>query len=374
MKKLVLRGLTVSSLFIFALQVNAQKPKAAKPRVKTTPSSGAKDPFGNPVNQSSKPAAKDPFGNPTTPASGNNKAPIDPFSNPNANGGGVRKSGIPILPMKASNGNNPLTDTVKVSLRNDNVIESSQIKERTPLPYDHIREDDAVYKQRFWRIIDAREKANLSFRYPVVGDNGSELFFAILFRAISEGGVTAFEDDRFTKPYTKEKFIQELSGGMDTSDVIGLDGEISGRQPAMREFPIDSIYQFQIKDETVFDKESSRLVTRILGIAPMGPLMLPSGKIIEGPAQPKFWVYYPDVRAYLSRREVYNPKNFGNKMSWEDLFESRMFSSYIIKTTLDNPYDIKLTQKYEKNKLLMFYEGEAIKEKVFNYEQDLWAY
>ena len=87
-----------------------------------------------------------------------------------------------------------------------------------------------------------------------------------------------------------------------------------------------------------------------------------------------FWVYYPDMRPILTKYEVYNPKNMGNsRMTWEELFESRMFSSYIIKSTLDNAANRTIRQ-YIKDPILALLEGENIKEKIFNYEQDLWSY
>src|SRR5215216_1340388 len=42
---------------------------------------------------------------------------------------------------------------IKKSLRNDNAIERNLVKDRIPLAYEHIREDDAVYMQRVWREI-----------------------------------------------------------------------------------------------------------------------------------------------------------------------------------------------------------------------------
>ena len=124
----------------------------------------------------------------------------------------------------------------------------------------------------------------------------------------------------------------------------------------------------------VFDKEASRLVTRILGIAPMGPQILPNGKVLDGPPITYFWIYYPDIRGIFAKYDVYNPKNFGNRMSWEDLFETRMFGSYIIKSTFDNPGDQPLSALYPNNTLFRLLEGEKIKEKIFNYEQNLWSY
>ena len=88
---------------------------------------------------------------------------------------------------------------------------------------------------------------------------------------------------------------------------------------------------------------------------------------------PIFWIYYPDLRPMLAKYDVYNGKNYGAKMSWEELFESRMFSSRIIKSTINNPNDFYISS-YVKDPILALLEGENIKEKVFNYEQDLWSY
>ena len=87
-----------------------------------------------------------------------------------------------------------------------------------------------------------------------------------------------------------------------------------------------------------------------------------------------FWIYYPDIRATLTRYEVYNPKNMGqSRMTWEELFESRMFSSYLVKSTMDNPGN-KMIRAYIKDPILALLEGDNIKDKMFNFEQDLWSY
>jgi len=76
----------------------------------------------------------------------------------------------------------------------------------------------------------------------------------------------------------------------------------------------------------------------------------------------------------LAKYEVYNPKNMGQgRLTWEELFESRMFSSYIIKSTFDNAAN-KSIRGSIKDPILALLEGENIKEKIFNYEQDLWSY
>jgi gliding motility associated protien GldN len=138
------------------------------------------------------------------------------------------------------------------------------------------------------------------------------------------------------------------------------------------QFNPDLVERYQIKEEWVFDKESSRMYVRILGIAPEKSIYEADGTTFRA-ATPIFWVYYPDLRPFLAKYEAYNGKNYGARMSWEELFESRMFSSRIIKSTIDNPGN-NFINGYVRDDILQLLEGDRIKEKIFNYEQDLWSY
>jgi len=267
-------------------------------------------------------------------------------------------------------------EKVKPSLRNDAAIERNLIKDRVPLVYQHIREDDAVYRERIWREIDTREKMNQVFRYSAKDDNGDQRFILILLRAIQDKAVTAFsgDDDRFTTPMTVAEVGQKISGGTKTITMMDSLGNITGQKDVQLEVNYDSFYRFHIKEEVVFDKQSSRLYWRILGIAPVKDVVTSSG-VNLGP-QELFWIYYPDIRPYFAKFEVYNRKNWGQRMTWEELFESRFFTGRIIKSTLDNPYDLLFSQMpgLKDNPLFQLYEGEKVKDKIFNYEQNLWSY
>ena len=269
--------------------------------------------------------------------------------------------------------------TIRKSLRNDNAIERNLVKERTPLNYEHIREDDAVYSQRIWREIDVREKMNLPFVYKAEDDNGNQRFVIILLNAIKSGEVTAFStvDDRFTTPMPYKDITKKLVGEPTIIQVPDWAKDPDGSKGIMKdsiivnEFDPNKIQKFWVKEDVVFDKESSRLYTRILGIAPMQTIENPDGSFRA--VTPLFWVYYPDLRPLLAKFEAYNGKNYGARMSWEELFESRMFASRIIKSTIENPNDLYI-EGYIKDPILRLLEGENMKEKIFNYEQDLWSY
>ncbi|MBM3445994.1 MAG: gliding motility protein GldN [Bacteroidetes bacterium] len=271
-------------------------------------------------------------------------------------------------------------DSIKVSLRTDASVERNLVKTRTPLAYENIREDDAWYRHKVWREIDIREKMNLPFRYKAEDDNGNQRFINILFRTIKNGGVTAFDanvDDRFTTPMPIAKVGELITGKCDSVQVIDWAKDPDGTKGVFkdslvcRDFNPDDIIKYRIKEEWVFDKESSRMFVRILGIAPMRTYLDESGNLLG--ESPLFWIYYPDLRGILAKYDVYNTKNFGGRMSWEELFESRYFDSKIVKSTIDNPYDLFIKQ-YIKDNILQLLEGENIKNKIFNFEQDLWSY
>ena len=268
-----------------------------------------------------------------------------------------------------------LSDTlVKKSLRNDNAYDKSSVNSRTPLVYEHLRADDALFAEKVWRELDLREKMNQPFRYKAESDNGSQMFVDMLLKAVNTGQVTAFADDRFSTPLLPADIATKTQGSNDTVPVTDpLDPtRILKYKVTRMSFNAESVTKIAMKEEWVFDRESSRMFCRILGIAPLQTKFFPNGQPMGNTVL--FWVYYPDLRPILTKYEVYNPKNMGqSRMTWEELFESRMFSSYITKSTLDNAAN-RVIRGYIKDPILALLEGDNIKDKIFNYEQDLWSY
>ena len=265
-------------------------------------------------------------------------------------------------------------NAVKKSLRNDNAFDKTGIMERTPLPYEHLRWDDALFAEKVWRELDLREKLNQVFRYEAQDDNRSQIFVDMLLKAVTSGEITAFSDDRFSTPLSLAELTQTTVGSYDTVERRDVNDPsiILERVVTKASFDPKSVVKIRIKEEWIFDREASRMFVRILGIAPLKTLFLPNGQ--ERGTTAMFWVYYPDLRPMLAKYEVYNPKNMGmGRMTWEELFESRMFSSYIVKSTLDNPGNKNIRQ-YVKDPILALLEGDNIKDRIFNYEQDLWSY
>lgn len=298
-----------------------------------------------------------------------------PKKSSTSNAGSGSKRVYTVEELQGDGGNEYGAD-IKKSLRPSTGYEKNNINERKPLSWDHIREDDATFSHFVWREIDAREKMNLPFIYKAKEDNGDQRFFSILLNAIKNDSVLAFRDERFTDPLSMQEVLSltsrysaavldtSLEKNIDNPDI--MDTIIKPRENLSIPKP-DSVYRFRIKEQWVFDREASRLTVRIIGIAPL------YRKERDVTASTPFWIYYPDLRPSLSKSFAYNPKNVGGRLTWEEVFEGRFFSSYIIKSTLNNPGDKNLAQLI-KDPLFQLLEGENIKEKLFNYEQDLWSY
>lgn len=271
------------------------------------------------------------------------------------------------------------TKNVLPGRRPGTTIQGNLSQDKIPLGYDNIRVDDVVYKQIIWRVIDTREKLNLPFRYQADEDNGNQRFINILLKHIKEGDITAFNsiDDRFTTPLTVQEVATMLVGKAydidapdfekDPDGTLGITKKVTIRD----EFNEETIRSYAIKEEVIFDKETSRLHFRILGIAPMKTIINEDNT--ERATYRLFWVNYADMRPFLAKYEAYNPRNMAARLSWEEVFESRYFTSYIYKSSLNNPFD-KPIEGIIKDPLMRLLEGERIKETIFNWEQDQWSY
>lgn len=289
-----------------------------------------------------------------------------------ATGNTVTPPAAPPASQRPDGITSPVVDTPRKSLRIDGVVERNLARERTPIVYDYIREDDRFWEKRVWQVIDIREKINLPFQYNVEDETGTnQLFINILLDALKNKEVEAFSpiDDRFTTVMPFAEIQNKLSGEERTvrsiDPVTGEEKMVTTRD----DFDPRTIKQYKIKEVWVFDKEASVLKVRILGIAPMVSRINEDGSIRA--SIPLFWVYYPDCRGILAKHDVYNQNNDASTISWEDLFEMRFFGSYIVKE--NNTYNREI-KDYIKDGTMRLLEGQAIHDRIFNKEQDLWQY
>lgn len=246
----------------------------------------------------------------------------------------------------------------------DDIVPKRLIFETKVLPYEPVREADVPWEKRIWRVIDVREKLNLSFTYPEMP------FFKILSDAAGNGEIKVFQDDKFTQMLTPEEVLNQLVE-MDTVSVYDPDTYEETVKITRSELNPEDIKRYRVKEIWYFDEEASRMKVRILGIAPVRDYYDKDTGIFkfEGPM---FWIYYPEVREVLGRHRVFNEANDASPNTWYDLFEMRMFASYIWKSS--NVLDYRLQDYYPNDGIDRLLESEKIKSELFNWEHDLWTY
>ena len=245
----------------------------------------------------------------------------------------------------------------------DGIVEKKLTVEKRVLPYDHIREADIFWEKRIWRVLDVREKMNLSFAYP------ERPFFVILMEAAESGEITVYstEDDKFSIPLTPDE-VASMGASVDTIATVDPETYEETYQIVRNEVNPQDVKRFRLKEIWFFDEESSTLQVRILGIAPLIEEFDDNGNFKY--ERPMFWVYYPEAREVLARERAFNVGNDSSPMTFEDIMEMRFFSSYIYKES--NVFDRRLEDYLSGVDLLM--EADKIRQEIFNFEHDLWSY
>lgn len=361
------------------------------------------DPFAAPTSKPapvSKPATKpstnsdDPFMAPSTkPAPSTNGTAAkestggdDPFA-ASADSSDPFSSGDSASPLGGGGNDAPadllsgLADTLIQPLRPEFPWEKITIKERTPLEKSEVRQADVFWAKTVWRELDVREKMNHPFINPKAP------FMTVLLDIIKrDTTVKLYAYDPFVDAEFQEETswakVNEGLGRTRTIEVPEMDAEgniTTKTQTITDKFNIGSVKKFRLKEVWYFDKVHSRMKVKIMGIAPIKQTTLAELGVTAdvdvdldgGSEDPLFWIYFPDVREKLAKYETQNPLNDALRMTWTDLLDSRFFSSYIIKAS--NPLDRKVSD-YTKDQLRALYEGEKIKEQIFNFEHDLWSY
>ncbi|MFC1731581.1 gliding motility protein GldN [candidate division KSB1 bacterium] len=253
----------------------------------------------------------------------------------------------------------------------DGVYDKIHSENRKPIPYTNLREADASWVKRMWRVIDMREKINHPFYYPEVPHEGWRSFVTILFDGLKEGSLTAYEishTDEFLVPLTYQRVLETLER-TDTITLQRLEPPYDYYDTVIRqEFNPQDVKQIRLKEDWFFDKQRSVLDVRIIGICPVMDDYDELGNY-KGP-KPLFWIYFPEARPLFAKTEVFNRFNDAERRTYEDVFWKRMFGSFVIKES--NVYDRRISQyKLGLDALL---EADRIKEELFLFEHELWEF
>lgn len=234
-----------------------------------------------------------------------------------------------------------------------------------PVPLTSVREADMVWSMRVWRVINFKEKRNLPFYYPIEAVDGRWSFMQMILKGMEYNLITPYQDEEFLKPIDFKELMASLEV-TDTFEVIDLDTGLPVQKAITKKLNPEDIYQIRIKEDWYIDKQKSCLEVRILGICPV-LLVKDDNDNVKGNL-PMFWINFEQARLLFANVKTFNPYNDATKLSYDDIFMKRYFSSYIIKKS--NVYN-RYISEYKTGMDAML-ESEQIKDEIFNTELDLW--
>jgi gliding motility associated protien GldN len=255
----------------------------------------------------------------------------------------------------------------------DKAYKKTHINEMKDIPYPYLRESDVFWEKRVWRSIDFREKMNHPLYFPESPQGDWKSLMRVLWDAVLDGQITAYEQgttDNFEQmtpiPASQlETMLSEALTSREENPETGQWEDVTVPVP----FNPQDIVLLWIKEDWIFDKQRSEMQIRIIGICPVKENIDPKTQTFRG-YDMLFWLYYPEIRPVLARNEVFSPLNTSQRLSFEQLFLQRRFSSFIIKE--DNVFDRRIDEYATGIDALL--EAERIKNEIRDFEQELWSY
>ena len=254
------------------------------------------------------------------------------------------------------------------------------------------RSDDIVWMRTVYRVIDMREKQNYRLYFPVRYDNPNyKNLFKVILDAICEDGLTAYERGvefipRYDRPLTAEDLqanmqLPKETEGEENSYLIEVDA-LGTPQLNVDNFTyyVRDQLKYVIQEVVFFDKHTSRLYSKILGIAPLysaHPYKQDATAILSLRTSLLFWVLFDDLRPYLAKNLVINTSNELQRMTFDDFFVQKLYSDYLLG---DNNVFGRMLLDYDKvideSRFEAFIKKEQkrIETELLNFEQDLWEY
>lgn len=248
-----------------------------------------------------------------------------------------------------------------------------------PLEYGYVDDRDILYSSMVWEKVVLDERVNFPLYYPIDTNNISKhrrSLFDVIMKNVKNGSIENIYDDSY---FTSKRTLKDIEASMVLVDTTALGieqfnagEEISKEYINRTEITAAHVVEYHIKGLYYFDKRQGELKYRLLGIAPVVP-DVNTLKAEEPDLVPLFWVFFPDAREVLHVAKAFNGKNSAIPLSFDHLLNARRFNGYIFKEE-NIQGDRAISEYIHENALMQLLESDRVKDKIRNFEQDMWSY
>ncbi len=272
--------------------------------------------------------------------------------------------------------NHILLDTLiaDTTLSNDYTLENSRpvdgfykqtmLKGAKPFAFPKVNKNNIKFYKRIWRDIDLTDSVNRIFATP------GETLIQLIMDAIKTNRLIPYADEGFKSQLNYRKVMRIFTDSVIVPTYDSVTGEQIGTKTVFNEFNADSVTKMEIKEDIFFDKTRGRVITQIIGLAPVRKIKSSTGEFIA--EQHPFWLYFPQCRNLFAAKEVIDPQRDIYNESYDDLFIQRNFKTTIVKES--NPADLRIKDKYPSDEVKQKKEAERIEREINNYKQKMWRY
>lgn len=245
------------------------------------------------------------------------------------------------------------------------VYNKQAMAERNPVPWPYLPERDVFICKYVDRIIDTREKMNLCMKWP------QQPLMEVIYKALKEGKIHAYKTAMLDTAYDAE--YARMIGSVTTTVRVqnSIDEDDITETPVTSTLSAGDFKKFEVMENWIFDRNTGEQYTRIYAIAPMYELRAAGISLGE---QPAFFLSYQECRKLFVNTEVFNRQNDAGRLTYDDFFEQRLFSSYITKTS--NVFDLAIRdmEEFKLDGVEALIEGNNQNQTLFETEHDMWEY
>lgn len=246
----------------------------------------------------------------------------------------------------------------------DGFYKQTSLRGAKPFAFPKETKNNIKFYKRIWRDIDLTDSVNKIFATP------GETLMGLIMDAIKYKKLIPYADEGFKKQLTYDKVMKIFTDSAIVPIFDSISGEQTGSKTVFNDFNADSVVKFEIKEDMYFDKTRGRVITQIIGLAPVRKLKSSTGEVLG--EQHPFWLYFPQCRNLFAAREVIDPQRDIYNESYDDLFIQRNFKTIIVKES--NPADLRIKDKYPNDEAKQKAEAQRIENEINNYKKNLWKY